>query len=238
VTTGRVFECDVLVLAAFAPELDAFRAALGDDDHGVFVYGPRNVRVSVASVGIGLPAAAVGASRVLATRRARAAILIGTCGAYDFFSGASDSRGLGLADVATATTVVLADSGVADGRSAYPGAMARPIATDAKLAAGLIAAGGTSSRVATTLAVTTDDHLAACLARSFRATAEHLEAYAVALACHDTETPFATALGVANRVGETGRAEWRANHGDAGARAARLVVGWIEKGADGLGLHE
>jgi nucleoside phosphorylase len=82
--------------------------------------------------------------------------------------------------------------------------------------------------------VTTDDALAARLAAFTSCAVEHLEAYGVAAACAAQGVPFVAALGVANRVGATGRAEWRQNHRAASAAAIGVLVAWMGEGAPGL----
>ncbi len=69
---------DLLILAAYAPELVGLRETLGTGLAGV-VHG---VRVVCATVGVGLPAAGAGTMRHLREARPRAVILLGSCGAY------------------------------------------------------------------------------------------------------------------------------------------------------------
>ncbi len=88
--------------------------------------------------------------------------------------------------------------------------------------------------LAITLAITTDDALAAQIASKSGCTAEHMEAYGVAAVCARSSIPFAAALGVANVVGSTARDEWRANNVAASEAAAALVIAWLEGGAAGL----
>jgi nucleoside phosphorylase len=93
--------------------------------------------------------------------------------------------------------------------------------------------GAGSVDVATTLAITTDDALAARLADHTRCDVEHLEAFAVARACNARSIPLAVVLGVANIVGSGARAEWLENHRAAGDAAGAHVARWLELG--GLG---
>ena len=46
-------------------------------------------------------------------------------------------------------------------------------------------------------------------------------------ACAITSTPFAAVLGIANVVGSSGRAEWRAHHEAASAAALAIVETWL-----------
>ena len=70
--------CDLLVLAAFPPELAPLRAVLGDGLRSPF--GGHDV--AGKAVGIGLATAAAGAASRLAALRPRGVVLVGTCGAY------------------------------------------------------------------------------------------------------------------------------------------------------------
>ncbi len=46
--------------------------------------------------------------------------------------------------------------------------------------------------------------------------------------------PFAAVLGVSNKVGSTGRDEWRAHHKTAAQFACEIVLRWLTAGAMGL----
>jgi futalosine hydrolase len=177
-------------------------------------------------VGIGLATAAAGAARRLATHRPRGVVLVGTCGSYDAV--------LAIGRVAVAGRVVLAEPAVARGEAAYPEPMSTEVVADLVLGESLRAHGGDLADVATTLAVTTSDALAARLAAFTSCRVEHLEAYGVAAACAAQGVPFAAALGVANGVGSRGREEWRQNHRAASAAAIALLVAWMGAGAKGL----
>jgi nucleoside phosphorylase len=214
---------DLLVVAAFAPELAGFDALLGTAGSGSGRVG--GLLVHVAPVGIGLVAAASGAASMLEARRPRGVVLVGTCGAYV----GSD---LAIGDVVVARTTLLAEPAVLEGRADFPEPMRVRLDPHAGMTAALEKAGARALDVATTLAVTTDDVLAARLAR--HAGVEHLEAFAVATACAGRVVHFAAVLAVANFVGSRGRAEWRANHASAGRAASAYVARWIEAGAEGL----
>jgi nucleoside phosphorylase len=87
--------------------------------------------------------------------------------------------------------------------------------------------------VATTLAITTDDALAHRVAETLACEVEHLEAFAVAVACAAVGVPLAVVLGVANRVGGRARNEWLRHHDAAGQAATDVVAAWLERGAPG-----
>jgi nucleoside phosphorylase len=214
---------DVLILAAFDPELAPFRSALGNDFAATIV----GRRVTARVAGIGLPSAAVGAATHIAELRPRAVVLVGTCGAYA-------TSGLAIGDSVVARRLRLVGISSLSGQTEFPESM--PIVTEAHvpMSEALAAAGARPCCVATTLAITVDDDLAARIAQGTRAHVEHLEAHGVAMACAARGVPFAAALGVANFVGRRGRGEWRTHHGIAETAAAALVLRWLELGAMGL----
>jgi nucleoside phosphorylase len=225
---------DVLVLAAFEPELAPLREALRE----AFPGAPgevAGVRVAATAVGIGLPAASVGAALSLGGRREllpppRLAILVGTCGAYV-------GAGLAIGEVAVARRVhLVAPCSLAalGGLTQFPGAMVLVRDTHPETATALERAGARPADVATTLGVTVDDRAAAEIALATSSQIEHMEAYGVATACEAAHVPFAAVLGVANMVGSMAREQWRAHHRDAARAAIAVVLRWLEEGAVGL----
>jgi nucleoside phosphorylase len=211
---------DVLVLAAFDPELAPLRRALGESLRGRL--GARSVVAS--AVGIGLPQAAVGAALRTAEARPGAVVLVGTCGAY---SGA----GLRVGDVVVARRVLLVDPAVVDGAAQFPDPMSLASEADPAMHAGLARVGASPADVATTLAVTVDDRLAARIAAATGAGVEHLEAHGVASACATLAVPFAAVLGVANVVGSGAREQWRLHHRSAAEAAIRALLAWLSTSA-------
>ncbi len=216
--------CDLLILAAFPPELAPLRATLGDGLRRPF----GGLDVAAKAVGIGLATAAAGTAARISAMKPRAVVLVGTCGVY------AGAAALVTGGVAIARRVVLADSAVARGAAAYPEPMSTEATSDRAIAEGLVAHGGTRVDVATTLAVTTDDATAAMLSRATACEAEHLEAYGVAAACAAEGVPFAAALGVANVVGGRAREEWKRNHRAASEAAIAVVLAWLGAGAIGV----
>jgi nucleoside phosphorylase len=95
-------------------------------------------------------------------------------------------------------------------------------------------AGARAADVATTLAITVNDDAAGFIARESATEVEHLEAFAVAIACAAAGVAFAAVLGVANVVGARAREQWQANHHRAAARAASVVLQWLRDGAPRL----
>lgn len=212
---------DVLIVAAFDPELGPLRAAPA--------FGPGHARlggqgVASRAVGIGMPAAAAGAATAIAELGPRLVVLVGTCGAYR-------ASGLAIGDVVVADGVRLADGFAVEGRAEFPAPMVTALASDARLRAELEARGARSVHLATTLGITVDDASAARVAQGTQAQVEHLEAFGVAQACAARGVPFAAVLGVANFVGCGAREEWRSNHHAAAAAVARCILRWLEGAA-------
>ncbi len=218
--------CDVLVTAAFDPELTGLRRALGESFHGRI----GNVEVVARSAGIGLVLATAGSCALIETWRPRAVVLVGTAGAYE----RPDRGAPALNTAGVVHRVKLCDLGTATGASQLLPAMAVEVLSDEGLRQGLRETGLPLVDVATTLGITVDDAAADALWRATDAHVEHMEAYGVATACAARHVRFAAVLGVANSVGKCGRVEWRANHVRAAEAAATSVLQWLENGAPGL----
>ncbi|MDP9036509.1 MAG: hypothetical protein M3O50_17040, partial [Myxococcota bacterium] len=139
--------CDVLIVAAFDPELAWLREVLRGSADRVGTATDVKVNVLTRAVGIGLPLAAAGAARTLAEIQPRAVVALGTCGAYR--GGA-----LTIGDVVVATSVRLVDPSVIDGTSQFPGPMSLACDAEPSLAAAFQLAGARAARVATTLSIT------------------------------------------------------------------------------------
>lgn len=188
----------MLFVAAFEPELTKLRE-----------FRPS---LWAEAVGIGLVAAAVGTSRALSGRSPRGVVLVGTCGALP-------GRGLAIGDLVVAEGARVASAASARGEGTLPPPMGDVLSCDGSL----LRLPARSVQVATTLAVTTSDELAVSIARSTSCDVEHLEAYAVALACRAAGVPFLAVLAVANEVGARGREQWAANHVRVSAALAEAV---------------
>ena len=223
---------DVLVVAAYAPELSFLAEAIGGPTAPLGAGGPdfratvRQIDVVGQAVGVGLVAAAVGVTGALLAFRPRAVIAVGTCGAYD-------GRGVSRGDVVRARDIHLVSTAALEQRAGMPSVMAARHSADPRLSDGLGRLGLTEVDVATTLAVTTNDALAARISEAHDCHVEHLEAYSIAVACAAFGVPLAAALGIANRVGAGGREEWLAHHRMAERAAAEAVLRWLELLAEG-----
>jgi nucleoside phosphorylase len=218
--TATHMGCDILLLAAFHPELAPLQPALGSGMRAR--VGGRDV--AARAVGIGLPLAAAGTATQLLEMQPRAVVLLGTCGAYL-------RAGIALGEVVSARRVCLVSHSVAQGKSQFPAPMSLVSDADSATFEALVRAGARAADVATTLAITVDDGAAARVAQVSGSHVEHLEAYGVAAACAARGIPFGAALGVANEVGVRARDQWRTNHRASAAAAVELVLGYIQSGA-------
>jgi hypothetical protein len=214
---------DLLVLAAYPPELAGFRRVLGE---GLYA-NVSGVAVSAKAVGVGMPNAAVGATTRLMQLRPRAVVLVGTAGAY---AGSAIPLGEGC----VIRKVHLVDPLEVEGRAGMPEPMARTLECNPMIALGLAGGRAPSIDVATTLTVGTDAALGGRVRTSTGCALENLEAFAIANACALQNVPFAAVLGVSNAVGASGRDEWRAHHRTAGVAACEVVARWLVAGAMGL----
>jgi nucleoside phosphorylase len=213
---------DILIVSAHLPELVGLRSTLGEFQEA----NVGGLAVVARPVGIGIPAAAVGTALELG-RDPRAVIFVGTAGAYP-------GRGMSVGQVVVGRTLHLVSAAAATERGAFPAPMPVFAETAPRLCAELARGGLREASVATTLAITTEDNLAASICASVDADVEHLEAFAVATACARTGTPFGIVLGIANVVGATARAQWQAHHEAAGAAATEAVADWLHRGAPGI----
>lgn len=199
----------MLFVAAFEPELTKLREL--------------RPSLRTRAVGIGLAAAGVGMARALSDERASGrsvsgVVLLGTCGAFP-------GRGLVVGDVVVSAGVRLGSAAAARGEGAIPSPMGDVLPCDTSL----LRVPGKSVQIATTLSVTTSDALAVALAESTACDVEHLEAYAVALACRASGIPFLALLAVANEVGSRGRAQWAEHHRLVSDALAETVSGALQK---------
>lgn len=160
-------------------------------------------------VGIGPVIAAAGATRFLLGEAPDAVLLVGTCGAYPGMAK--------IGDVIVATHIGLA-SGVAALGLGYVPRPPAPLPCDPRLVGAFDVR---QARVLTCPAVSTDPGLVERVGDGWDA--EHLEAFAVAWACHEAGVPFVALLGVANIVGPNAHVEWL-THREAAQDAVRDVA--------------
>ena len=218
---------DVLVVAAHPPELEALAGLLCP---GLSARVGADY-VAATAVGIGIADAAVGTLAAIQTYAPRAVVLSGTCGVYGSHAG-----DVPLGDVIVAGNLRLVSTAATEERGAFPGPMPIALASNTALTRALSNGKLKVVDVATTLAITTDDALAARVAAASGCAVEHLEAFAVATACARAGVATSLVLAVANRVGSTAREEWRAHHEVAGRAATEVIATWLRRGAVGLAV--
>lgn len=214
----------LLVVAAWEPELVRFREAIAGD-------GAQALELVLDTLGVGLIEASIEMTRCVMRHSPDAAVLIGTCGAFERIPALAPGA------VVTGVRAHLVDGSAVEGTAALPAPMPSVSAFDAALRDALVVAGAQSVQIANTVGITTDDALAARLWRAGDHHVEHLEAFAFARACAVASLPCAVALGVANMVGARGRAEWLANHVEASANAADVLLAALPAIAAALRLH-
>ncbi len=201
-----------LVISAFEPEIEPLRP---------LVRGAR--RVKLAAVGIGAVDAAVGAARAIAAARPTRVLFVGTAGAY---GGARRRAGLEIGSAAVVGEIACVSTAALRGEAYLPEPTAVRADTTPRLRAALAAAAGRAGvprAVACPLAITRAAALGRRISAGTGADLENLEVFAVARAAAAAGVEFAAVLGVANRVGPGGHAEWRRHHRIA-SRAACAVV--------------
>jgi nucleoside phosphorylase len=203
----------LLVVAAWAPELRGLgRLAKG---------GAAPAR---AVVGVGLIEAAAGTARLIERQRPRAVVLIGTAGVYP----GADVDDVALGSAVLVRTMHLASASVARGNAYLPEPLPATATVNSALLDELAAATALPiCDVACPLAITRAATVAQQLRKATGAALENLEAFAVARAAASVDVPFAAVLGIANRVGPEGHAEWRAHGEKAAAAACAAVRTWV-----------
>jgi nucleoside phosphorylase len=217
-------DVDVLLVAAHAPHLAGLRGLLSDTLAGIV----RSTRVGTKPVGIGLSAAAVGTTRRLMQTTPRAIVFIGVAGSYP-------GRALSPGTVVVPSKVVLAGATISDTRAFFPGPMQTSVATHPMISTGIAADPRTKrAAIASTLAWTADDHLAASLSASTGAEAESLELFSVGQAAALLDVPFAAVIGISHEAGGRTRELMRDHERTAAEAACETVSAWLQGGAQGL----
>ncbi len=213
-------------MGSTAPDLRGLHQSLGERIDGEV----RGLHISGKAVGIGLPAAASGSAKRVFMLQPRAVVMVGTCGVYPGLEGYQPL------DVIVASRVTLVDHVVDADRAAFPNPMSTRVDTHAALSAGLAA---TSSRahlvpVASPLASTRDDRLAAGIPTAHECHVENLEAFAVGSTCRLARVPYGVVLCITHVVGSYGDGDWKKFQRDATLVAARTLLDWAHAGAPGL----
>lgn len=217
---------DLLLLAAFPPDLRGFVNVLGDrlDGH---VNG---LHIAGKSVGIGVAAAAAASAKRVFLLRPRAVLFVGTTGVYPGHEGYRPH------DIVLGSEFHLSCHASATGQSAFPDPMTTRLAPHAGMTQGIAATNNQLRQVpvASPMTNTRDDALAQSVAARSGHHCENLEAFGVAQTCNLANIPMACVLGVSHIVGSTAQTDWRQFQRDASIAAGELVLQWIYRGAAGL----
>tara|TARA_B100001750_G_scaffold222745_1_gene212390 strand:+ start:365 stop:1033 length:669 start_codon:yes stop_codon:yes gene_type:complete len=219
---------DVLVVGSHPAELRGLRQTLGERLDGRL----QGIHVSAKTVGIGLANAAASTAKRLFQLEPRAVIHLGTCGIYP---GATQYQ---PHDVLVAQKVHLLDHAAEAQRAAIPDPMSVEHSVDGTLMAGLTATHrARPAPIASPLANTTDDQLAASVLQRRGYHAESLEAFGVAQACRLAQTPFAGVYGVTHVVGSNAQVDWQQFQRQSSLTAAEVLLAWVHAGAPGVPLR-
>jgi futalosine hydrolase len=198
-------------IALLVAELGAeFQGCLGGCTHRGASVGQRQVRL--AAVGVGVASAALNLGRLVAFGLPQAAIMVGSAGALP-------GSGLGLGDVVAAEEEILAELGVlvgaGQGEAAQMGVddLVQAVPLDRSLTSEVIAAAVSLGPVRrgsllTVVGVSARPKQAEARARRFRALAENMEGYALALAGRRFGFPTAEIRGISNHAGDRDKSRW------------------------------
>jgi purine-nucleoside phosphorylase len=182
-----------LLLSAFTPEL----GPLAEDPPPGW---------ETATVGIGAVTAAAATARLLADRRPKAVLFLGTCGRYD--------KRLALFECLWASEAIATSLEERRGGAYRPGL--ERIRWASTLAGPL-----PNHSVAVPPAITSTQEGAAVLAGV--APAEHLELTGVFAACHAADVPCGGALVVVNDVGPEAQVQWKSQHAEGSRRLVEAL---------------
>jgi futalosine hydrolase len=198
-------------IALLASELDAkFQGRPEGYLHHVARLGQSEIRL--AALGVGVVSAALSLGRLVATGLPQAAIMVGSAGAFP-------GSGVDVGDVVAADEEILAELGVlvgaGQGEAEQMGVadLVQRVALDRSLTSEVIAAAlalGPVRRgsVLTVVGVSARPEQAEARARRFRALAENMEGYALALAGRRFGFPAAEIRGISNHAGDRDKRRW------------------------------
>jgi len=206
------------VVAAVKEELDLllseFNARSEESIGGYSQYvgeaGNRSLRLGV--IGVGLASASLALGRLLSLETPEAIILVGSAGALP---GSRLEKG----DVVVARSEILAElgllvgPGIGDAKPLGLSNLIQEIAFDRGLGDDLFVAAGQAGtvvydKVLTVVGVSAKQDQAEARAKRFKAVAENMEGYAVALAGCTLGIKAAEVRGISNRAGDRNKTNW------------------------------
>jgi nucleoside phosphorylase len=203
-----------LVVSAWRPELAYFRRNLR------LLEKQTLLQFTLAEVGIGLVASAIGTTRAIAASRPEGVLLIGTAGLYPTVKV---QPALGQAAIIH-QICLLPD--LSNGTHAFlPARMNRAcIVPKRHIEPFARAASIPILNVACPVGITHSAEAARAIARESGADLENLEAYAVYQAARAASLPFIALLGISNQVGPKGHRQWLNYRKQAAATACKAAI--------------
>lgn len=178
----------LLLCAAFEPEIAQLRALALPHTH-------------IATLGIGLVAAAARLGQLLSEHRPQHVIFTGTAGSSDLTVAAMGS-------VVRASHVHLLDSATLQGQSFFPPLMTTTIES----ATTTLFATLPTLPLLSPLAISATASHVAQLQTQWGSYLENLEGFAVATACLAAQIPYDIIVGISNAIGPDGHQQWQAQH--------------------------
>jgi len=171
-----------------------------------------NQMVRFGVIGIGIASAGLALGYLLSLETPEGIIIVGSAGALP-------GSGLGVGDVVVADSEILAELGVLVGAGIGDATllglpdMDQQIAFDQALGDDLFTAAGRvgnamHGKVLTVVGLSATQDQAEARAKRFKAAAENMEGYAVALAGRNLGIMAAEVRGISNRAGDRNKADW------------------------------
>ena len=171
-----------------------------------------NQRVRFGVIGIGIASAGLALGYLLSLETPEGIIIVGSAGALP-------GSGLGMGDVVVADSEILAElgvlvgAGIGDATLLGPPNIDQQIAFDQPLGDDLFTAAGqvgnaVHDKVLTAVGLSATQDQAVARAKRFKAVAENMEGYAVALAGRNLGIMAAEVRGISNRAGDRNKADW------------------------------
>jgi purine-nucleoside phosphorylase len=213
-----------LIVSAWEPELAWLRRWLATPAGRAVTRG-----VKLAAVGVGAVDAGIAAAGLLRDVRPARLLFVGTAGVY----GGARSGAPAIDDAVVVDRAHLISTATLRQESYAPAPLITEVLCDAALVRRLARSSGddaTPVGAACPLAITRAPALARRIARACRAGVENLELFSVGRAAALAGVPFAAVVGIANRVGPTAHAEWKAHHRSASRAAGQRVRAFLLTG--------
>jgi purine-nucleoside phosphorylase len=204
---------ELLVLGAFAPELEPLRQALGGQP-----------QVRFAEVGIGLSTAAARAAEFLLQHRPAQVLFVGSVGTID--------SQVPLLRLIAARAVALADLSLVNHSSYVPDTYTTEYESDTEALQTLSENASVPLLIAkcySPLSISSTVEVGRTLGRATQAHFESLELFGIAAACAAQNVPWNAVCAVTNYVGPEGHQQWQTNHQQAAEATAQGLSSCISK---------